>query len=1451
MKKCTTRVAVVALLCLSINFCLPQLAHGQCNCTDFIYLNDTGLEYIEKFRVEADGSLTEIGDAQNGNPWMDANGVLDSPHGVGGDLNGFLYIGSNINNNIRRVSCDGEILDIDPDTPMMDNLTEEGFAFNHFTIGNLLYGQIWSNSSTSTSEVRVYDICAGARTGCQRAPVAANFIDFWGFTNGNDGYWYATGVADNGTGLQEGIWRGLVDPAAFDDGSGGCGTFELFLRADQLGLNPNNTRMMGITFDDAGNMYVTVGDNGGFQPPSFVIKYRPDGTFFYSLTDTTTDSDDTAGFNWAGARGIVWSQASGLLYVSSGDDCVAAFDPDDLSYLPNASVHITGSFPKGIGIVTECCPDNPTETIEIVQCVTSTSLPVFINEILPCPGIVCEAQWEAVGTASMSVYEECNQTIVTGASADCYTFNRTSDGMGSKQCGPINQTLHVEIIVLPDLVVGADQSLACGEAAAALTATTTGNILRWEQTTSYANALDEDWTAIPGTAGLTSYNPGLLSETTYFRAVQGASSSGNTANCTGGNCELASNPVTITLPDNCPPGTFDLALTKMLASSQSTTIAPGDDVTFTIEVTNQGDVNAFNVTVSDYFPADLTLNDANWTESPMGTAVLNTPIAFIPVNTSETVDITFTLSNTFVGTSISNDAEITAADDDNDPNNTPPTDRDSTPGDNGTPNDASGNDDTSDTTGGDDQDIETVMVAPPPSGAGCDCTEYIYLNETTGGGAIHKYAVEQPGSLLPQEIGSPWYDNSVTGDDVSNPHGIAGDLNGFLYVGETDAGEIRRITCDGDIRPTSEFEIDVQFVTNIFSVGNTIYINNYDSDGTASTSSNEGVYAYDVCDPSAPLGFICLDGIGLPYWGLDYDPQTGTVYATAIGYDASTPSQLYAFDLASAPLSMTSDPNPTCVMPLITSDLSNTPVTVGESRLPDGFIFGVTSDDDGNIYVVQTNNIVASGGGTNPNANSQIFKYSSSGVLIAVSDRDNVQGMTYPGTNPATGNPYTNNDRGFASAIGIVYSTTTDQIYVSTTSPTDDCVALFNRDLDYVGSAVPFINASSAAKGIAIGEECCPTSPNQVVDLVVCTNDTRDPIFLNEIFPCDGTICEAQWTEDAANPAAILDMCDLSLDITAAAGCYTFTRSSDGSGLKQCGPFSQTLHVEIVELPDLTVSGDQTVACGEAASDLTATTTATILRWESNTTSCGADDDWMPIPGTAGMNTYNPGSPSQTTHYRAVISGTGAGNGADCPGGDCELASPCVTVATETICEVGFDLALTKVPSSSTGVYRPGQMVSFDITIFNQGIVDAFDIDVADYFDSNELTFSSFSNTPATGFSSGSPNAWDFTIDELAAGEQVMVTITFMINVNFLGNQIVNNAEIVDAASSAGGPTAFDEDSQFSNTNDGSSNELSSDDDVSDDSNGGADNPSDEDDYDPAHINICLAGCGTFPWSGN
>ncbi len=122
---------------------------------------------------------------------------------------------------------------------------------------------------------------------------------------------------------------------------------------------------------------------------------------------------------------------------------------------------------------------------------------------------------------------------------------------------------------------------------------------------------------------------------------------------------------------------FDLALTKVLSSAGP--FAPGDDATFTITVINQGNLDASSVTITDYIPADMTLNDADWNAD--GTFDLGA----LAAGTSTSVDITLTIDENFNGTEIINITEISDAQ-----NSENLDDKDSTPdGDNS--NDAGGN----------------------------------------------------------------------------------------------------------------------------------------------------------------------------------------------------------------------------------------------------------------------------------------------------------------------------------------------------------------------------------------------------------------------------------------------------------------------------------------------------------------------------------------------------------------------------------------------------------------------------------------------------------------------------------------------------------------------------------------------------------------------------------------
>ncbi|GAB4053606.1 SdrD B-like domain-containing protein, partial [Spirosoma litoris] len=187
-----------------------------------------------------------------------------------------------------------------------------------------------------------------------------------------------------------------------------------------------------------------------------------------------------------------------------------------------------------------------------------------------------------------------------------------------------------------------------------------------------------------------------------------------------------SDPEVITVS---PTPVFDLALTKKLAPGQSATVVAGSNVTFTVTVYNQGNVDATNVQVTDYIPTGLTLNDANWAASN-GLATLNTAIASLSAGQSVTRTITFTVSSSFAGGSLTNTAEISSAsnaqnlpDKDSSPDNNPNND--------GTPvnDDTSGDHKNNPSQDEDDSDPETITVTPLKASLG----DYVWYDNNKNG----------------------------------------------------------------------------------------------------------------------------------------------------------------------------------------------------------------------------------------------------------------------------------------------------------------------------------------------------------------------------------------------------------------------------------------------------------------------------------------------------------------------------------------------------------------------------------------------------------------------------------------------------------------------------------------------------------------------------------------------
>lgn len=526
----------LTLLLVFIFKFVQYLTAQSCDCNKYLYLNDTGLDYVEKFSVDAQtGALTEIGDAQNGMPWLNAAGIVDDPHGIATDLNGNIYIGENdmINGeyNIQKFNCVGEKLDADLSTPIIDNFIEEGFSFNHFSVGNYIYVNIFSDFETGTGDIKIFDLCTGEEAGCIREGY------FWGFAAGTDGYWYATGTGSPGN-FTQGIYKGLLDPSAFTDSNGGCGTFELLVAESTLGV-PVGSRIMGVVQDPAGNLYAAVSAGFGFNPPSYIVKLDANGNIItQSLTDNQFDANPGDNLNWAGSRGIVYN--NGYLYVSSGDDCIAVFESTNLTYQPALSNNIIASFPKQIGLLTECCPTVDDVVIDTLFCNIPASSVFYLQDIINCDGPACEGLWTVTTNDPNVTYNNCDNSIVVEIDSEtCSSYTFSSDGTANfANCGAFSITVNFETAQISEAVIGTDQTICVGGTAQPLTAIspTPGVSFQWQSNTT---GCDGNFTDIPNATEDT-YTPSGLPQNTYYRV--------NTTlpgNCFNGNCTVSSNCVTI------------------------------------------------------------------------------------------------------------------------------------------------------------------------------------------------------------------------------------------------------------------------------------------------------------------------------------------------------------------------------------------------------------------------------------------------------------------------------------------------------------------------------------------------------------------------------------------------------------------------------------------------------------------------------------------------------------------------------------------------------------------------------------------------------------------------------------------------------------------------------------------------------------------------------------------
>ena len=493
---------------------------------------------------------------------------------------------------------------------------------------------------------------------------------------------------------------------------------------------------------------------------------------------------------------------------------------------------------------------------------------------------------------------------------------------------------------------------------------------------------------------------------------------------------------------------------------------------------------------------------------------------------------------------------------------------------------------------------------------GCECEEVIYLNELSNGGKVHKYTIEDNGSFT--EIlnsGNSWYPGANT-SELPLPHGIGMDLNGFLYIAENYwTGEIRKLTCDGDIFPESEFLIDGEpRFTNIQTIGNTIFTNR----GNAyDLCTGNLINSVDLCDAEVS------GSVAGELWGFYYDENTGYFYSTN---NNDNGSRVYRYTLADYGSGV-------CVPNFI--DVNNLP------GIPSGGLpRGITTDPDGNIYMVH----LASG--------THVIKFDANGNYIThITDSGD-------------------GDGGFNEAIGIIHSETSDLLYVSTISLSEDCVSAINTDLTTViavvgpeGDSGQGQTGFNQGKAIGIIKECCPTKNNVNIDTSLCTASLNDVLFLQDLINCTGTICEGLWQAGNSNSGLIYNDCDNSITIDALNACGTFTLASDGTGNNpQCGAFKITVNIQVGSTPEAKVFAIQPSCTNDVPNNdgylqISEITSGTRFNWSVGSTYTGDPDflDAIDATGLTFPHIFNTGlsNPTNSQDYtiRIFADATACGEG--------------------------------------------------------------------------------------------------------------------------------------------------------------------------------------------------------------
>lgn len=523
-----------------------ELYSQSCNCNEYIYLNDVsnydGVNgFIHKFRVNADGTMTEVPNGVTGTvPWFPVGGGLPSPHGLGQDLNGNLYIGETAGGDIRRVSCDGVL------APESEYRVANGGGYN---IGSTSDGILYTNP-TFENRITAYDICTGSLLGWVILGGFPTGTRAWGMHVAANGTVYvtATDYPFSNNSQQKMVWK--INPTLGDLTA--HTTIPPFIDIDaavaSIGVTNTNIQIVGVTTDNANNIYVVGWDSAPNPDRSYIFKFDPSG----NLIDHAYEEDDANTIGYFGSFGIVYDKTLDRLYLSGLDDCVAIVSTD-LDYLGTGVPHVPTSTPKALGIATECCPTVPSIVRDTVICNATNGDKLFLQQLIMCDGPICGGDWIADSGNTGIAFQACdNSIVIDNNNTACGTFTLISTGGSNSECGAFTIEVNVSVASINAQVIGGSQTVCAGIDPSPFTITTaasgtpSGNPITYQWQSSTVSTTS-GFSNISGAMSAT-YDPGPISQTTYFRVI--ASISG----CNAAKCRDTSNVVTLTLQTvGCTP----------------------------------------------------------------------------------------------------------------------------------------------------------------------------------------------------------------------------------------------------------------------------------------------------------------------------------------------------------------------------------------------------------------------------------------------------------------------------------------------------------------------------------------------------------------------------------------------------------------------------------------------------------------------------------------------------------------------------------------------------------------------------------------------------------------------------------------------------------------------------------------------------------------------------------